>query len=122
MTGDNVYSFPSHPKPLCKACLKINHSKYAQTDKGKAAIKSGSLRRRGWTEELHDQIYANQKGLCGICKKPLDKPYHDHDHDTETPRGLLCFTCNSGLGMFQDSLEIVEAAANYLKEYAAEGK
>jgi hypothetical protein len=30
-------------------------------------------------------------------------------------RGLLCFTCNSGIGMFSDDTTLLEQAIRYLK-------
>lgn len=59
-------------------------------------------------------------GRCPICLfKFAASGAHiesvDHDHKTGEVRGLICRLCNSGLGMFQDSAEIVERAAVYLK-------
>ena len=56
----------------------------------------------------HDQGW-----LCKICKR--DKPLVvDHDHENGQIRGLLCGTCNTGLGMFQDCQKRLEAAGKYL--------
>ena len=41
----------------------------------------------------------------------------DHDHETGQVRDLLCHNCNRALGLFQDSIETVEAALNYLKKW-----
>lgn len=38
----------------------------------------------------------------------------DHDHSTGKFRGVLCSTCNYGLGMFKDKKENLLAAFNYL--------
>lgn len=51
---------------------------------------------------------------CHICdsRKAL---VIDHGHVTESIRGLLCGTCNSGLGMFRDSPDLLIKAVSYLK-------
>lgn len=38
----------------------------------------------------------------------------DHDHTTNTFRGHLCHNCNRGLGVFQDNLNRLQRAINYL--------
>jgi len=67
----------------------------------------------------------NQKGLCAICKKK--ESYFvkitnrtrelsvDHCHKTNKIRGLLCTQCNIALGKFQDSIENLYSAIEYLK-------
>ena len=60
----------------------------------------------------------SQNGRCAICK--TDSPggkgnWHlDHCHDSKNVRGLLCGTCNVGLGMFKDNPLLLAAAADYL--------
>lgn len=50
---------------------------------------------------------------CEICGK--HKPLVvDHDHATGAFRGLLCSSCNTSLGKFGDSIEILNLAIAYL--------
>ena len=41
----------------------------------------------------------------------------DHDHKTDTFRGWLCNTCNSGLGWLDDDVNNLERALNYLDKH-----
>lgn len=55
---------------------------------------------------------------CDICNKVFtdSKTAHiDHDHKTGKIRGRLCANCNSGIGMLQDDVTVLEKAAAYLK-------
>lgn len=66
-----------------------------------------------WTELLIQQL-----GLCALCGTQLDGPMEpvvDHCHLTGEVRGLLCRNCNTGLGMFEDCLDLLELAAAYLR-------
>ena len=58
----------------------------------------------------------SQKSRCLICKK-IDKLVIDHCHKTGKVRGLLCHCCNAGIGMFEDNIEILDKAKEYLKIY-----
>ena len=54
-----------------------------------------------------------QKGLCLGCKKKC-KLCIDHDHQTGRFRGLLCSSCNLGLGMLKDNPKILRNLIHYL--------
>lgn len=56
--------------------------------------------------------------VCDICQQECSTGNNlslDHDHETNEIRGLLCKKCNSGLGMFNDSVKLMELATEYLK-------
>lgn len=66
---------------------------------------------------LYEMFYVKQNGLCKICSKPETqgrKLDADHCHVTGKFRGLLCSTCNLGLGYFRDSIELLKKAVDYL--------
>ena len=70
----------------------------------------------------YEKLFVEQKGKCAICG--TDNPGGnrkrfcvDHCHDTDRIRGLLCVSCNSGLGYFKDNIDLLSDAATYLKGY-----
>lgn len=71
--------------------------------------------------EDYETMVEQQNGVCAICSQPPIKGngnrlHIDHNHSTGKIRGLLCSTCNQGLGFFQDSFETLLSASHYLKE------
>lgn len=62
----------------------------------------------------------SQGGVCAICSDPPGKrPLAvDHDHQTGKIRGLLCLTCNVGIGSLKDNSEILRRAITYLEGVA----
>ena len=45
----------------------------------------------------------------------------DHCHETGATRGILCPSCNQGLGKFREDAALLEAAARYLREGVTDG-
>lgn len=63
---------------------------------------------------LKEQDY--KCALCGTEKAGGRGTFHvDHDHKTGKVRGLLCHHCNTGLGLFYDSENLLLKAILYLK-------
>lgn len=83
------------------------------------SLRASHLKRKyGITLEDYDGMLVAQGGRCAICGEPEPdgRSLHvDHDHDTGAVRGLLCFTCNAGIGMFDHDLRLLDAAADYLR-------
>lgn len=75
------------------------------------------MSRFGLTIEAYDLLFKSQGGKCAICRKPPGRLRLavDHDHSTNSVRGLLCSNCNRGIGHLQDDPEIVTAAAVYIR-------
>ena len=51
--------------------------------------------------------------MCKICDDPDDLVI-DHCHTTGRVRGILCRTCNGGLGFFKDNIKALAGAVLYL--------
>lgn len=70
--------------------------------------------RYGLTPEQFEEMKIRQGGMCALCreKPPVDV---DHCHDTGKVRGLLCRSCNVGLGQLGDTEEGLIRAIAYLK-------
>lgn len=130
----------------CKICNLERAKRRLQEDpeKRKAANQSSRLwqkknRKRykylllkncfGITEEFYNTLKKEQNDVCAICKRPettITKHGHlkdlavDHDHSTGKIRGLLCGSCNRGIGFLKDSPDVCISAADYLKRHSEE--
>lgn len=74
------------------------------------------------TDAEFNELWDIQSGQCAICSVKLlprgrqpNAVAVDHNHDTGAVRGLLCRSCNHGLGHFRDSPNILQSAAEYLE-------
>lgn len=81
--------------------------------------RNNGLKPTGFTLRMKEQAIEVQSGKCGICGVDLksipEKHIHaDHCHISGTPRGVLCISCNHGLGRFKDDIERLRSAINYL--------
>ncbi len=80
------------------------------------------LQSSGLTMKTYGLLFELQKGLCAICRLPERSRWKkylsvDHDHETDQFRGLLCSSCNSGMGFFRDDIRTLESAVLYLKRF-----
>lgn len=66
--------------------------------------------------DYNDLLDLKKLKNCFICNKESNLVV-DHNHETQQVRGMLCQSCNKGLGHFFDSIETLEAAAKYLKKW-----
>lgn len=111
MYGNNL---PEEGYDMCLECRKYEKVYKAWRRHGLSRVEGTALRLK-------------QGNVCAICERE-DKHWSelvvDHDHACcpgstgciVCVRGLLCGTCNSGLGMFKDNLETMGKAIEYLKE------
>lgn len=79
--------------------------------------------------ERYREMLAAQNGCCAICEKPPRDGGRelavDHDHSCcpgqescgKCVRALLCGPCNSAIGLLGESVDVLLAAAAYLKSF-----
>ena len=127
----NSHRRPNHPNALSYYC-KVCSSAYctAWNKKPENRIRANDIKRRNKfktkykiSEKEIQELMNKSMGCCSICNESLITPesrisYHvDHDHKTDKVRGLLCGSCNRGLGQFRDSIEVLKNAIKYLQEF-----
>lgn len=108
----------------CRPCSNVASKRYKDSNpiKKSAQYRKYNLRKT-FDMSVDDYVFLfdKQKGLCAICERPqtlFTRRFHvDHCHKTGKIRGLLCANCNPGIGNLQDSPELLEKAAKYLRGY-----
>lgn len=78
-------------------------------------------RQFGITITQYDAMLATQGGTCALCGQPPEGGQLlsvDHDHVDGHIRGLLCTSCNLGLGMLGDTVVGLQRALSYLQRPA----
>ena len=92
------------------------------------------LRKHNLSRELYDEMVKEQNNLCAICSKPETQMRTrtagefkgvkvvaglaiDHCHTTGKIRALLCRKCNLGLGAYDDNVERMQLAIDYLNKH-----
>lgn len=110
---------PCGVRSICKSCYKLYPKKLKQRDN---YMREYDLK-KAYNIDInrYNEMLLEQNGECAICHK-----HHttltgrkkflcvDHNHDTNEIRGLLCDKCNRGIGLMNDSKEILMNAYNYL--------
>jgi hypothetical protein len=54
--------------------------------------------------------------ICAICGSK--EVFVDHNHISGKVRGRLCRKCNTGLGMFHERSDLLDAAKTYLAQFS----
>jgi len=106
-------------------------ARFRKTEKYIVGLVNKNLEKYGINYEEYSRLLKLQNNKCKICGKDdsdqkrnrrarIHQPLAvDHCHKTKKVRGLLCFKCNVGLGLFQDSSELLIRATSYLMEYSS---
>jgi len=112
----------------CTECRERNNTWYAQDKDGRrtkaklyyqrtkhnvARYRSDLRldRKYNLTRQEWDDMFAEQKGFCGICGEYMKSPVVDHNHQTGEVRGLLHQRCNLRLEAIEDEEFKIKAQA-----------
>lgn len=102
----------------CMECRRLHSNEYYQNNREKRIEQASSWQRKnkyGLTTQEYNNLNEQQEYKCAICEKKISKGlYVDHCHDTGVVRGLLCHSCNIGLGHFKDRPELLRNAIKYI--------
>jgi hypothetical protein len=82
----------------------------------------------GISSQNYEKMHAEQNGLCAICEQPETTVIDgkqirlavDHCHKTGEVRRLLCAKCNRLIGLANESFEILEKAAKYMRLFGGD--
>lgn len=99
----------------CRSCNKKSGAARRAAKPG-YAVAQYRLKQYGIEHHEFASLVTRQAGLCAICELKM-KPGHtcvDHDHLTGEVRGLLCRTCNIGIGHLRDSPTLITSALEYV--------
>lgn len=110
--------------PERKERKKLYKRQYKLTPEGKLRTQIINLRatvkRYGLTLDDWDRMLIEQSGRCACCSAQMmqpNEPAVDHNHTTGQVRGLLCNNCNLGIGHFDESVERLQLAIQYLSAF-----
>lgn len=112
--------------------------RYRKSETSILKNREAARRRRETHPELHREVRRNnalksiygissadysvmlekQHGVCKICNGSCTSGRRlavDHCHVTGKVRGLLCSRCNTSIGKFEDSVDLLKSAIAYLE-------
>ena len=109
-------------QPYCKSCHNI---------KSRREYRSEYMRnydlvsKYGITLDDANKMLEEQNYRCAICNvhatevtgKHKKHLCVDHCHETGKVRGLLCDTCNRGIGLLKDDVNVLKSAFEYLTKH-----
>lgn len=112
---DSFYLQKGKHQAECKDCLKLRRSAYYKANKELVRNRVAASTYGISVEEVEA---LKSRGCCDICGSDgsdFTKGLHiDHCHTTGKVRGILCHSCNTGLGAFKDNTDLLQKAKDYL--------
>ena len=107
------------PRKKCSVCRhqERDYTKEREYRKMKQRERSKDGRtRKDWDMWMYGVCRTELgKQECRICENKNDLCI-DHNHKTGEVRGLLCRTCNTGIGMLRNSPDLLRSAVAYLEK------
>lgn len=106
----------------CKKCASVRKKdiKYKESRK-KYARDYHFKNEYGISAEERDALLVAQSHKCAICGVDEAELKHklrvDHCHASGEVRELLCNSCNTGLGNYRDSIDLLSKAIQYLVKH-----
>lgn len=99
----------------CRLCRNEYSRNYMKTTHRANAKRCHLMATYGLSVEQWEAMYNAQGRVCFLCRK--DKPIIcvDHDRETKVVRGLLCKSCNSGIGLLGDDPMTCYRSFKYLE-------
>lgn len=111
----------------CREMQRRRDGRVTKADERRRSLK----RYHQLTPEAYEQMVVDQGGRCAICLTDDPGTQHgywhiDHDHACcpgrsrgcgDCVRGLLCGSCNLGLGHFADDPVRLQSAIDYLRRF-----
>lgn len=114
---------PENRLHICKSCVNFRRKTYES--RFGFGLRANNLKRLyNMTPQDYLELSKSQQDKCFICGLEnkfgpnKSKLVVDHCHNTGKVRNLLCDKCNKGLGQFNDSPELLQKAAEYLKSHS----
>ena len=113
----------------CRCCAKVKQfhefSRNIRTPDGRRdeCTQCRNEKRRVLRTVDYDALFRQQNGKCAICgvdAESYGKRFsvdHDHSNPNDPIRALLCASCNTLIGMADESVEILTAAIGYLRHH-----
>jgi hypothetical protein len=108
----------SRAKHREKRKAEIDEWRKAHPENCKQYYLRQTITRMGLSVKEFNARLEKQNGVCAICGKTNPngrRLFVDHNHQTGQIRGLLCGHCNTGIGNFLESAELLYSAISYLK-------
>lgn len=102
---------------VCLACKRENGARYRSKNQKVINLKNRADRYEMTVADFEAR-FDRQGGRCAICGDEIDKEHCriDHSHSTGKVRGLLCVSCNTGIGLLKDSPDVLVKASEYLRK------